>query len=146
MSRTRVDVAAAAVEWSDCGGGRGSAGIRPSNLGKGKSGGGSGNGGGSRGSDSGGGGGNSGEDNGGAVEEIDQDGSDVGGPSGSGGGSGGIEDERGASLGVEGRGSTEAEWAGLSRNQRRNWLRRGGRRGVVAVPRGESAPPPPGGK
>ena len=35
-----------------------------------------------RGSDSGGGGGNSGEDNGGAVEEMDQDGSDVGGPSG----------------------------------------------------------------
>ena len=49
---------------------------------KGKSGGGSGNGGGSRGSDSGGGGGNSGEDNGGAVEAMDQDGSDVGGPSG----------------------------------------------------------------
>ena len=81
MSRTGVDVAAAA-EWSDRGGGRGSAGIRPSNLGKGKSGGGSGNGGGSRGSDSGGGGGNSGEDNGGAVEEMDQDGSGVGGPSG----------------------------------------------------------------
>ncbi len=34
MPRTRVDVAAAAVEWSDCGGGRGSAGIRSSNLGK----------------------------------------------------------------------------------------------------------------
>ena len=34
MSRTWVDVAAAAVEWSDCGGGRGSAGIRSSNLGK----------------------------------------------------------------------------------------------------------------
>ena len=45
-------------------------------------GGGSGNGGGSRGSDSGGGGGNNGEDNGGAVEEMDQDGSGVGGPSG----------------------------------------------------------------
>jgi len=29
-----MDVAAAAVEWSDCGGGRGSAGIRSSNLGK----------------------------------------------------------------------------------------------------------------
>ena len=43
---------------------------------------GSGNGGGSRGSDSGGGGGNSGEDNGGAVEEMDQDGSGVGGLSG----------------------------------------------------------------
>jgi len=43
---------------------------------------GSGNGCGSRGSDSGGGGGNSGEDNGGAVEEMDQNGSGVGGPSG----------------------------------------------------------------
>ena len=32
MSRTWVDVAA--VEWSDCGGGRGNAGIRSSNLGK----------------------------------------------------------------------------------------------------------------
>ena len=49
---------------------------------KGKSGGGSGHGGRSGGSDSGGGGGNSGEDNGGAVEEMDQDGSGVGGPSG----------------------------------------------------------------
>ena len=35
-----------------------------------------------RGSDSDGGGGNSGEDDGGAVEEMDQDGSDVGGPIG----------------------------------------------------------------
>ena len=34
MSRTWVDVAAAAAEWSDCGGGRGGAGIRTSNLGK----------------------------------------------------------------------------------------------------------------
>ena len=100
-----------------------------------------------RSSDSGGGGGNSGEDNGGAGEEMDQGGSDVGGPSGSGGGSGGIEDERGASLGVEGRGFAEAEWAGLSRNQRRNWMRWGGRRGLFAVPRGETEPPPPpGGK
>ena len=50
-------------------------------------------------------------------------------------------------MGVEGRGFTEAEWAGLSRNQRRNWMRWGGRRGLFAVPRGESEPPPPpGGK
>ena len=60
---------------------------------------------------------------------------------GRGGGSGGGEDGEGR-LDLP-----ESKWAGLSGNQRRNWMRWGGRRGLFAVPRGESEPPPPpGGK
>ena len=71
---------------------------------------------------------------------------------GDGGGSGG--GSVGGSVGGSGGGGEdgdggldllEADWVGLSRNQRRNWLRRGGRRRIVAVPRGESAPSPTAG-
>ena len=72
---------------------------------------------------------------GGAAEEMDRDETDDGGGGG----------DCGSRNGSEGGEFSEAEWAALSRNKRRNWLRRGGRRRIVAVPRGESAPSPTAG-